>query len=383
MKICHVITRMIVVGAQENTLYTCQGHLEKGHEVTLVTGPSPGPEGELLKQTCPAGLRVLEVPDLCRDISPLRDRRAFRALRRIVRENQFDVVHTHASKAGVLGRWAAFQEHVPYIVHTVHGNAFFAYQSALKNWAYIAAERFAAARCHKIYAVAQAMIDQCVEAGIAPREKYEVVYSGMDLEAFLQAKPDPTLRERLGIPEGAPVIGTIARLFPFKGHDILVKAAPQIVAAEPETRFLLLGDGILQAQLRAQVQALGLERNFLFAGLIPPSQVCRYTPLMTVLAHLSLREGLPRACVQALASGVPVVAYPLDGTPEVVLDGKTGLLACTEDPNDVAQKILRLLKDPQQRTTFGENGRTLVKEKFSWRRMADILEQDYLRGTSS
>ncbi len=383
MKICHVITRMIVGGAQENTLYTCEGLLDRGHEVTLVTGPSLGPEGNLLRQGVPEGLRVIELPCLCRELSPSQDLQAYRVLRKIFREGGFHVVHTHASKAGILGRVAACREHVPFVAHTVHGNAFFRYQFFLKNWFYIVAEKLAARYCDKIYAVAQAMIDQCVASHIAPADKYQLVYSGMDLDAFLRARPDQALRARLGIPEGAPVIGTIARLFRYKGHDVLIQAARKVVDAVPETRFLLVGDGILREQLMHQIDGLGLTRNFVFAGLVPPQEVCRYTALMDVLVHLSLREGLPRSCVQALASRVPVVAYPLDGTPEVVQNGITGFLAEPENVEEVARDILILLKNPQKRRSMGTRGQEMVLKKFSWRRMADILEQDYQRALAA
>ncbi len=373
---------MIVGGAQENTLFTCQGHLEKGHEVTLVTGPSPGPEGELLNRFCPKGLKIIEVKDMIRSINPLKDWRAYRALRRIFREGGFDVVHTHASKAGILGRAAAWKEKIPFVVHTVHGQAFHQYQSSLVNMVYIMAERFAAKRCHKIYAVAQSMIDQCVQAKVAPAEKYKVVYSGMDIDAFLNSKKDTSLLENLGIPENAPVIGKIARLFPLKGHDVLIKAAPEVIKAFPNVRFLIIGDGILRKELEEEIQKAGMTDNFVFTGLISPEEVCRYTPLMDVLAHLSLREGLPRSVVQGLASSVPAVAYALDGTPEVVLDGRTGFIAETENARDVAEKLITLLSDKERRAAMGHAGQELVCEKFSWQRMCDVLEAEYKNGLS-
>ena len=371
---------MIVGGAQENTLFTCQGHLERGHDVTLITGPSPGPEGELLNRFCPKGLKIIEVPELIRSINPLKDWKAYHALRRLFREGQYDVVHTHASKAGILGRLAAWKENVPFVVHTVHGQAFHQYQNALVNQAYIWAERFAAKRCHRIFAVAQSMIEQCVVAGVAPREKYKVVYSGMDIDAFVNAKEDQALRAQLGIPPEAPVIGKIARLFPLKGHDVLIKAATKVVRQFPDAIFLIIGNGILREKLENEINKLGLSGNFVFTGLVSPEEVCRYTPLMDVLAHLSLREGLPRSVVQALASAVPVVAYALDGTPEVVLDGETGLIAKTEDADDVADKICALLSQPELRRKMGAAGQALVKERFSWRRMCDVLEDEYTKG---
>ena len=190
MKICHVITRMIVGGAQENTLLTVIDHLRKGHDVTLVTGPSPGPEGKLLEKFDAPPFDTVVIDDLVRELSPLRDYRAYRALRKYFRREKFQVVHTHSSKAGVIGRAAAWDEFVPFVCHTVHGQAFHAYEKPWKNFIYKAAERWAAKRCGKIYAVAQAMVDQCVEAKIAPKSKYKVVYSGMVLDDFLNSKPD-------------------------------------------------------------------------------------------------------------------------------------------------------------------------------------------------
>jgi glycosyltransferase involved in cell wall biosynthesis len=224
------------------------------------------------------------------------------------------------------------------------------------------------------------MIDQAVKAGVAPRRKYMVVYSGMDLQAFMNAKPEPELRQELGIPEDSPVVGKIARIFELKGYETLVDAAPAIVAAVPEVRFLLVGDGILRPAIEERIAKLGLSEHFVFAGLVPPQEVCRYTALMDILAHLSLREGLPRTAVQALASSLPVVAYPLDGTPEVVLDDITGYLCQPENTAEVAEKIIALLKDRNLRQKMGQNGQQLVRKLFDWHLMADILEQEYLQG---
>jgi len=160
LKTCHIITRMIVGGAQENTLLTMIGHLEKGHEVTLLTGPSPGPEGMLLKNQDAAGLEVVEDANLVREISPVRDVAAFFSIRSFLKARGFDVVHTHSSKAGIIGRAAAWSAGVPVVVHTIHGQAFHPYEKAWKNFVYKASERWAARRCHRIFAVAQAMLDQ-------------------------------------------------------------------------------------------------------------------------------------------------------------------------------------------------------------------------------
>jgi len=378
MKICHVITRMIVGGAQENTLLTIIGHVQKGHEVVLITGPSPGPEGELLKNSDFPEFEILEVPELVRDLNPLKDCIAYRKLKNIFKERQFDVVHTHSSKAGIIGRAAAWKAKIPFVTHTVHGQAFHRYEKPWKNFMYICVERWAARRCHKIYAVAQAMIDQCVEAKIAPREKYKVVYSGMDIAKFLNAAPEVELREKLGIPSHAKVIGTVARLFPLKGYEYFLPFAHSVANVCPEVHFLIVGDGPMRENMDKRIARTGLEDHFHFAGLVPPDEVYRYIALMDMLVHLSLREGLPRCVVQALASGKPALGFQLDGTPEVIIDGETGYCAQAKDTKTVIASAVHILSNPDLAERMGVNGRKLVAEKFDWHKMADILEKEYL-----
>ena len=383
MKICHVITRMIVGGAQENTLLTIIGHVQKGHEVVLITGPSPGPEGELLNNSDYPDFEIVEVPNLVRELNAGKDYKAYCELKKIFRERKFDVVHTHSSKAGIIGRAAAWKVKVPFVCHTVHGQAFHAYEKPWKNFFYISAERWAAKRCHKIYAVAQAMIDQCVEAKVAPREKYKVVYSGMDINKFLNSQPEPELRKKLGIPEGVRVVGAVSRLFPLKGYEYFMPMAQSVAKVCPDVHFLVVGDGSLRSWMEGQIARCGLKDKFHFAGLVPPSEVYRYIALMDMLVHLSLREGLPRCVVQALASGKPALGFNLDGTPEVVIDGETGYCAPPKDVKTVIASVIHLLSNPDLILQLGENGKKMVAEKFDWHKMADILEEEYLEHLKS
>ncbi len=378
MRICHVITRMIVGGAQENTLLSVTGGTARGHEVTLVTGPSPGREGNLLTKT--GGLpdfELVEMPDLIRNISPFRDLRAYYALKRFFASRKFDVVHTHSSKAGIIGRLAARAAGVPVVVHTVHGQAFSSYARGFKDRFYIAAERIAAARCDRIFAVAQAMIDQCVAYGIAPRGKYRVVYSGMETARFAGSERDAALRESLGISGNVRVIATLARLFPQKGYEYVIPAAAEIMRRFPDVRLLIIGDGPMYEQLSSDIARLGMAGKVFFAGLIPPGEVHRYLSQADLLWHLSLREGLPRSVVQALASGIPAVGFRLDGTPEVILDGRTGYCVEPCDVSGVVERTAELLSDPAAMRAMGENGRAMVVEMFDSRRMCDILEREY------
>ncbi|MEM4247897.1 MAG: glycosyltransferase family 4 protein, partial [Candidatus Nanoarchaeia archaeon] len=302
---------------------------------------------------------------------------AFFSIKNFLKRSAFDIVHTHSSKAGIIGRAAAKAAKIPVIVHTIHGQAFHRYEKPWKNWLYKTAERWAAKRSDKIFAVCQAMIDQALEAGIADPSKYKVVFSGMELEKFLTSSPDIELRKQLGIPDGAPVVGSIARLFPLKGYEYFLPAAEIITSEFPDAFFLVVGDGILTETIKAEAKRKKL--NFVFAGLVPPDQIWRYCSIMDVLMHLSLREGLPRAVVQALASGKPAVGFSLDGTPEVIIPGKTGFLAEPKNAKSAAEQVIKLLQNPELADTLGENGRKLAIKYFDWQKMCDVLEDEYLK----
>ena len=195
-------------------MLSCEGQADLGHDVSLVYGPIYGPEGSMLARVqAHGGIEPIETPRLVRELAPIKDWRCARDLRAIIRAWRPDVVHTHSSKAGILGRRAAWAERVPAVVHTIHGLAFHPYQSAWRNRVYITAERDAARRCHRIACVAEAMRDQALAAGIGRPEQYAIVYSGMDTAAYLEpAETGATVRAELGLPEDAFVLGTVARL---------------------------------------------------------------------------------------------------------------------------------------------------------------------------
>lgn len=375
MKICHVITRMIVGGAQENTLLTCIGLAKAGHEVTLVTGQSIGAEGMLLAQEQAPGVRIVELPHLVRQISPWHDGLAFFQLVQHFRAEHYDIVHTHSSKAGVLGRLAAKCAGVPLIYHTVHGLPFHPYQSAVKNCLYITAEKIAATCCDKFFVVAQSMIDQMKKANIGLNKPFVVNYSGMPMQAFLQVQRDSDLRQRLGIPEHAIVLGTIARLFELKGYETLIRLAPQIIAENPTIHFLLIGDGPNKEKYMELIEKQGIKQYFTFAGLVPPEHIPTYIAQLDILIHLSLHEGLPRAAVQALANQKPVIAYPIDGTPEVVIPDKTGCLCDPEEDESVLRAVSLLAKDSELRKRFGQYGQQWVKERFDAKTMVQQISE--------
>jgi glycosyltransferase involved in cell wall biosynthesis len=384
MRICHVITRLIVGGAQENTVTTCIGLRKLGHDVDLVIGPETGPEGSLHDQAQAAGVPMIVVEQLHRAPSPLRDAVACAALRRLFLEKRYDVVHTHSGKAGFIGRFAAKLARVPVIVHTIHGPSFYDYQNPVGNWLFRWAEQVAGAWTTQFVSVADAMTEHYLAAGIGTPNKYVTIHSGMNIEAFVDGRRDDALRESLGISPGDLVVGKIARLFRLKGHEFLFEAASRIVAVVPQVKFLLVGDGIYRERFEQLAEKMGLRRHFVFGGLVPPSEIPRYVNLMDVLVHLSLREGLPRALPQALACGKPVVAFDADGAREVCVDGETGFLLSLGDVNGLVTTVIRLLQDKALAHRMGARGMELVKERFSDARMVQQLDELYrrLRATS-
>lgn len=379
MRIAHIITRMIIGGAQENTLYNCLDLMRLyGDDVVLITGPSLGPEGSLLDQGRAGELPVIEIGSLRRAIHPWRDARALREIHRHLREFRPDVVHTHSAKGGVLGRQAAWTLGIPAIVHTVHGAPFHPYQPAPIRWLYRACERHAARRCHRLISVADAMTNLMVAGGVAPRSKFTTVYSGMEVEPLLAAAEHrAAMRSKFGFADSDVVVIKIARLFHLKGHDDLITAAADAVKRHPHVRFLLVGDGILRQQLEERIASLGLREHFVFAGLVDPSEIPAHLGAADALVHTSYREGLARALPQALIAGLPAVSYDVDGAREVVIDGETGFLVPPGDTERLAAALAKLAGDEELRHRLGGAGRERFREIFRHQTMTRQIREIY------
>lgn len=393
MKITHVITRLVVGGAQENTLATVAALRQKpGVTVHLISGPTRGAEGSLEAEArrifssdssgpAPEADRgqFLVLPELVRPVHPLLDFLALRRLEKILRAQQPDIVHTHSGKAGILGRLAARRAGVPVIIHTIHGPSFGRFQNAVANALFLAAEKIAARATTHFIVVAEAMKTQYLAAGIGRPEQYTKIFSGFALEPFLAAVNDEKLRKKLGLAPDDFVVGKIARLFKLKGHDDLFAAAPLILRQNPKIKFLLVGDGPWRERFEKLAGAQGWRNHFVFTGLVPPGEIPQYLGLMDALVHLSRREGLPRALPQALAAGKPVVAYDCDGAGEVCLEGQTGFLVRPGDWTALAEKILRLAADADLRRRLGASGRQFVRNHFAVENMTEAIYNLYLK----
>lgn len=417
MTILHISTRLILGGSQENTVLSCEGQARLGHRVHLAFGPIFGPEGSLLarvqgfnercaraQERTGAGepctpIGIHEVPDLCREVSPSRDRRCLAQLRELIERLEPDIVHTHSSKAGILGRIAAWKLNTSNpdrswmpcgIIHTIHGPPFMPIEGSLVrrlkiraiNLVYTLAERHAANSCHVIASVADAMTQQFLARGIGRPEQYVTVFSGMEVERYLHAadaEDRAAMRKALGFADEDFVIGTVARLAEHKGHDDILDAITSDLKAHPNWKLLWVGDGWWRDRLLARVTGEGLAGRVVTTGLVPSERVPAHMRAMDVLVHPSYREGLPRTVPQALLCGVPVVAYDVDGTREACIEGETGRLVPLSDRNRLREAIAWMYDHPHERAEMARRGREMCADRFSTRRMIAHLEEVYER----
>lgn len=378
MHIVHYITRLIVGGAQENTLLTVEDqHHLFGDRVTLITGPGVGPEGSLEERARRGGLDLRLISASQRAIHPWNDWQTYRELVRLLRSIKPDLVHTHSSKAGIIGRIAAAKLKIP-CVHTIHGASFHFGQHPLAFHIYKQLERWAARSTDRFISVCDAMTDQYVDAGIAPRDRFVTVYSGFDVEPFLiPPRPASTVRAELGLAPDQIVIGKVARLFPLKGHEYLLEAAQSVISHCPAVRFLFVGDGILRSKFEDELKARGLRDHFVFAGLVPPEQVPELIHAMDIVVHTSVWEGLARVLPQGLIAGKPVVSFDIDGAKEVITSNETGFLVAPRSIPQLSAALCELADDPALRVRLGQTGRALFTDRFRHQTMTKSIREVY------
>ena len=387
MKIVHIITRLILGGAQENTLITCKLLAERGHEVTLITGPAIGPEGQLFDQTRGQKYRTIVVDEMRRAIEPVKDGRSYVRIKRILREIQPDIVHTHSAKAGIIGRFAAWPlkgrwaPNRPCVVHSLHGLSFHRYQSPWLNRFYIAIERATGRRTDYFISVADAMTEQNRAAGIGVDKPHVTAYSAIDEDLFMTPIPErerAAFRRKHEIPGNAVVLVTIARLFMLKGHDYIIESAKELAKRFDNVIWLFVGDGNLADAYKRQIRALGLADRFRFTGLVPPDQIPLVIQSSEILVHCSLREGLARTLPQAMLCARPAISFDVDGAREVV-NPNTGRLVEPKNVPQLIEACAELIADKALREKLGRTAQESVKTKFAPDTMVDTIEDVYRR----
>lgn len=356
IRVLLVITRLELGGAQKVVLHTAQA-LDRGEfAVALAWGP-----GDILDDQAFALTEVerYPVPTLVREVAPVSDLRALLSLRSVVREFRPHVVHTHSSKAGILGRIAARLEGVP-AVHTVHGFGFTPLQSAPKRLLLRAAERSVAAITDRFVTVSEVDRRRGIEMGLFDPERTTVIRAAVDLDRFRATSDGGIMRERLGVPADAPLVIQIGNFKPQKAPLDFVRVAAEVAREFPDARFVMAGDGPLRPAAESLSRDLGLTGRMVFAGWI--DDVAGLLAATDVSVLTSRHEGLPCSIVESLAAGVPVVATAVDGTVEVVRSGDNGLLAAAGDIGGLAAAVCRLLADTALKRRMGAAARGGLEE---------------------
>jgi glycosyltransferase involved in cell wall biosynthesis len=344
-KVFNVITKLAVGGAQETALAYCSQLDPTRWAMTLVTGPERSPEGDLFDEAARRGVPVVTVPSLRRRIRPITDMRAVVELVRLFRRERPDIVHTHSSKAGLVGRLAARIAGVPVVVHTVHGWSFHDGMSPGARALAVRIERLAARWTSALVVVADHDAQIGSEEGIGEWGQYALVRSAVDVDALRRAAGSRAdARAALGIPEGVPVLGAVIRLCRQKDPATLLHAARAVVDSRPAARLVIVGDGPMRADVEQLLDQLDLRPHVSLLG--PRTDVAALLPGFDAFVLSSRWEGLPRVVVEAMAVGVPVVATDVGGIDEAVTDGISGLLAPAGDAEALAHAVLRVFDEP-------------------------------------
>lgn len=343
IRVLHVITRLTLGGSSENTVATIVALAPAGYAAVLAAGLGES-EAAVVADARRRGCRVEDVPALGREIAPLRDMAALRQLLRLIARERPQIVHTHTSKAGFVGRLAARIARVPAVIHQPHGHVFYGYWGPCRTALFTALERVAARWTDRIVTLTERGTEEHLARGIGRRAQYATVPSGVPTAALRAAAPPrAAARARLGLEPGAFVVAALGRFVPVKGFDLLVEALPALVAAAPAARLLLVGDGPARAALEARARALGVGDRVLVTGATP--DVAGHLAAADVLAAPSRNEGMGRALIEALALGLPVVGAAVGGIPSVLGDGSCGRLVPPDDPAALAAALAEVARD--------------------------------------
>ena len=384
-KIVHIITRLDKGGSAETTLQVVSLLNREKYEVFLVHGLTLESNMGVTEQEALArdlslsekrGVRVFTIPSLVRRISLNNDLLAFISIYRLIKRIRPHIVHTHTSKAGVIGRLASYLAGVPIIIHTPHGHVFHSYYGCILTKMIVFVERIMSLMTDKITALTDKERDEHLEQGIASIEKYIIIHSGVMLQQIMNKDIDiETGRKKLGIPQNSNVIGSIGRLVPVKGHKYLVSAAKIVTKEFDNAVFVFVGDGYLESILERQAESLGIRENIIFAGW--RSDVIDVLGLFDIFVLPSLNEGMGKVLIEGMALGKPIVASSVGGIIDLVKNGDNGILVPPRDSDALAEAILKLIRNKNLAHELGKNGKAKVYPEYDTLVMIKQIEELY------
>ena len=369
---------MITGGADENTLFTVQGLDKDKYEVDLIMGEEF--DKSILSKVKNNNFNIIQIKGLKWKLNFLYDPIVLIKLIKMMRKNRYDIVHTHTTKAGILGRIAARIAGVPVIVHGLHGSTFEAFVSGLLNRLLFLFERFTGRFTDAYISVSGVLSEKYIERGIGKKENYHTIYSGMELETFYGARGKINCRKKqreLGIGLEDFVIGNVARLETRKGHKLLIDAFEKVIKERKgcPLKLLIVGEGEERGNLENYVKEANLEKKVIFTGY--REDVEELMALMDIFVLTSLREGLPRVLVQAAAVGMPSVAFNVDGVPEIIKDNYNGFLVKVKDVEQLENRIVKYMNNKELVLLHGRNGREFIENKWSIKGMVDRIDKIY------
>jgi len=376
IKVLHIITRLDPGGSATNTIETV-ARLDPGRfEPFLISGRTKDMDGSIEDSLKNKNIQYVFFPDLQREIHPWKDLKVFIQLFHFIKTKNFDIVHTHSSKAGILGRWAAKCAGVPVVVHTPHGHIFYGYFSKFLTTIFIWIERLTARITDKIITLTNLGKEDHVAFKIGPPDKFVRIYSGIDVSP---KHIHPDLKEHLKkqwvLHEKHFIFGSVGRLDPIKGTSYLIDAMALVVKYHPKTQLLLVGDGTQREKLQKQCAALGLLGSVKFTGF--QKDPAPFIEIMDVFVLASLNEGMGRVILEAMVYGKPIIATKVGGIPELVEDGKNGILVAARDADALSRAMIKLIEHRELREKMSQQSKAIVGDHFDLVKMVKDIECVY------
>lgn len=377
IKVIRIIDRLNIGGPGIHVVLLTKGLDKEKFETILIAGKVDKDEGDMSYFAKEWGVEPLFIPELGRRISLFSDWIAFWKILKILLREKPNIVHTHKSKAGAIGRLAAWIAGVPIIIHTFHGHVFHGYFGKGKTWLFLMIERILAKWTRKIIVLSPLQLQEISRKfRIAHPSKMIVIPLGFDFSPFLEMeKYKGRLRQEWNIKEEEIVVGIVARLCPIKNHAMFLKAARLVLNHTDKIKFVIIGDGELKQELVSMTKELQLSDHVVFTGWIYcPAAI--YADL-DIVALTSLNEGTPVTIIEAMFCKKPVIATLVGGVPDLIVHEQTGFLVKPNDIECFASLLLTLAHDPQKRKEMGEAGYTKIHEKYSHQRLMRDIENLY------
>ena len=353
MKVLHIITRLDRGGSAEAFLDLVSDLKRLGHDISVATGPVLEPQADIDAFSKATGIQVNYIPFLKRNVDPVRDILAFLGILKLIRSINPEVIHTHTSKAGFIGRIAGRIAMIKVIVHTPHGHIFYGYYGGLASRIFIFLERIAAKFSDRIITLTDIEKREYINKGIAADDRIVTIPCGIYIDQF--TKSNKSIRDELGIPPGSPLVGWVGRLEHVKGCEYFLRACHLMKKEVPYAKYLVVGEGSLKREMEELACLLGLQEEVIFLGF--REDIPSIMGSIDLLVHTPLNEGLGKVLLEAMASAKPVVASAVGGIPEIITHGLNGLLAPAGDYVSIATESVRILKDKALAERLGREGR--------------------------